>query len=578
MGSYTPGAGGASGFLRGNLPRSIEARVERAPGRSLESEDHAAANGRGVVLGLSACAANGELVQHGRQRRRHVRGDALVAGSTRVETIVEHHPVDAPHALHEERDMVELELLGETGVERLEGGHVVAAEARRETDAEQEHAHARGARARGDLAQAALDLARILAAQAVVAAELEHEHVRGLFQQPVEPPQSARAGVAAHAGVDELERTPLGREPALQHGREGLGRIEVQTRRDAVAEEHDLGRAGGDRRGGRRAARAGRRARQGLLRRERGRARTVLAPTAGCGHEPERERAEEREPSAGASHDRDCTRSRGTAHPPREPARRAGGQRPNPFPSGARIVHRLAAMDGGRLECRGLAKELQSGSQRLTILAGIDLAIEAGEFVAILGPSGSGKTTLLGLLAGLDRPSAGEVWLGGRRIDDLSEDELARMRRGRVGFVFQSFQLLGNLTALENVLLPLELTDVPRARERALELLGEVGLAERLGHYPAQLSGGEQQRVALARAFASEPSVLFADEPTGNLDAETGARILLLIERLRERRGTTLVLVTHDPEVAGRADRRVHLRGGRIERIESGRAAESAAR
>ena len=127
-------------------------------------------------------------------------------------------------------------------------------------------------------------------------------------------------------------------------------------------------------------------------------------------------------------------------------------------------------------------------------------------------------------------------------------------------------------------MLPLELTDVPRARERALELLGEVGLAERLGHYPAQLSGGEQQRVALARAFASEPSVLFADEPTGNLDAETGARILLLIERLRERRGTTLVLVTHDPEVAGRADRRVHLRGGRIERIESGRAAESAAR
>ena len=221
------------------------------------------------------------------------------------------------------------------------------------------------------------------------------------------------------------------------------------------------------------------------------------------------------------------------------------------------------------LECRGLTKELPSGSQTLSILSGVDLAIEAGEFVASLGPSGSGKTTLLGLLAGLDRPSAGEVRLEGRRIDDLSEDELAVLRRGRVGFVFQSFQLLGNLTALENVCLPLELVGVARARERALELLGEVGLADRLHHYPAQLSGGEQQRVALARAFASEPSVLFADEPTGNLDAETGARVLAVLDGLRARRKATLVLVTHDPEVAARADRRVHLRAGRIERIET---------
>src|SRR5688572_15576694 len=229
------------------------------------------------------------------------------------------------------------------------------------------------------------------------------------------------------------------------------------------------------------------------------------------------------------------------------------------------------------LECRGLYKELPSGSHTLGILAGVDLSIASGEFVAILGPSGSGKTTLLGVLAGLDRPSAGEVHLEGRRIDDLSEDELARLRRGRVGFVFQSFQLLGNLTALENVLLPLELVGTQRAREQALALLNEVGLAERLHHYPAQLSGGEQQRVALARAFAGEPDVLFADEPTGNLDAETGARVLALIEALRARRGTTLVLVTHDPEVAARADRRVHLRGGRIERIE-GRAEAGSAR
>ncbi|MFN0008634.1 MAG: ABC transporter ATP-binding protein [Planctomycetota bacterium] len=223
------------------------------------------------------------------------------------------------------------------------------------------------------------------------------------------------------------------------------------------------------------------------------------------------------------------------------------------------------------LECRALVKQLPSGPHTLTVLGGIDLAIEAGEFVAILGPSGSGKTTLLGLLAGLDRPTSGEVHLEGRRIDGLSEDELARARRGRVGFVFQSFQLLGNLTALENVLLPLELVGIAGARARCVGLLGEVGLSERLDHYPAQLSGGEQQRVALARAFASEPSVLFADEPTGNLDADTGATVLALLENLRERRQTTLVLVTHDPEVAARADRRVYLRGGLVERVEAGR-------
>jgi len=221
-----------------------------------------------------------------------------------------------------------------------------------------------------------------------------------------------------------------------------------------------------------------------------------------------------------------------------------------------------------RLECRALTKELASGAETLRVLAGIDLAIAPGEFVAILGPSGSGKTTLLGLLAGLDRPTSGEVRLDGARIDALSEDELARLRRGRVGFVFQSFQLLPNLTALENVALPLELVGIADADGRARRLLGEVGLAERLTHYPAQLSGGEQQRVAVARAFASEPTLLFADEPTGNLDVETGARVLALLEDLRARRGATLVLVTHDPDVAARADRRVHLRAGAIERIE----------
>jgi putative ABC transport system ATP-binding protein len=219
-----------------------------------------------------------------------------------------------------------------------------------------------------------------------------------------------------------------------------------------------------------------------------------------------------------------------------------------------------------RLELRQVTKRLRSGERELTIVDRIDLAVAAGEFIAVLGPSGSGKSTLLGLAAGLDRPSSGEVLLDGAPIQDLTEDALARLRRGRIGFVFQSFQLLGNLTALENVLLPLELAGRDDATRRAADLLAAVGLGERGHHYPTQLSGGEQQRVALARAFAVEPALLLADEPTGNLDGATGAIVLDLLSRLRGELGTTMVLVTHDPEVAGRADRRIHLRDGRIER------------
>lgn len=229
-------------------------------------------------------------------------------------------------------------------------------------------------------------------------------------------------------------------------------------------------------------------------------------------------------------------------------------------------------MTAHRIECRSVVKRLPSGSALLTILDTLDLAIEPGEFVAILGPSGSGKSTLLGLLAGLDRPTSGEIRIDGERIDALDEDALALLRRRKVGFVFQSFQLLGNLTALENVLLPLELSGVVGARERARELLAAVGLGERGHHFPSQLSGGEQQRVALARAFAPRPAILFADEPTGNLDLATGARVLELLVELRARENTTLVLVTHDREVARLADRRIHLRAGRIERIETGSA------
>ncbi len=210
----------------------------------------------------------------------------------------------------------------------------------------------------------------------------------------------------------------------------------------------------------------------------------------------------------------------------------------------------------------------------LTILDRLDLTIAPGELVAILGPSGSGKSTLLALMAGLDRPSEGEVLLDGEPIHDLSEDALALLRRRKVGFVFQSFQLLGNLTARENILLPMELLDRPDADSRAGLLLEEVGLDDRGHHYPSQLSGGEQQRVALARAFAAEPSILLADEPTGNLDTATGRSVLEILWRLRGEHGTTLVLVTHDVAVAERAGRLVHLRDGRIERDERREAPE----
>ncbi len=198
------------------------------------------------------------------------------------------------------------------------------------------------------------------------------------------------------------------------------------------------------------------------------------------------------------------------------------------------------------------------------MLADVSLHVGAGEFVAIVGPSGSGKTTLLGLLAGLDTPSAGRVVIDGTDVGALSEDARARFRRTAVGFVFQSFQLIPSLTAQENVQVPLELRGDADAPARARLLLERVGLGDRGGHFPAQLSGGEQQRVALARAFAPTPRVLFADEPTGNLDAETGATVIGLLEALNREHGTTLVLVTHDLDLAARAGRTVRIGGGRI--------------
>ena len=207
-----------------------------------------------------------------------------------------------------------------------------------------------------------------------------------------------------------------------------------------------------------------------------------------------------------------------------------------------------------------------SGGRPLTVLRDINLAIAPREFVAVTGPSGSGKTTLLGLLAGLDQPTKGIVRLDGQDLGPLSEDARARLRAEKVGFVFQTFQLLPTLTALENVLVPIELLNGAgtAGAARAAELLTRVGLADRTHHYPAQLSGGEQQRVAIARAFANRPKILFADEPTGSLDTDTGRTIIDLLVELNESAGTTLVLVTHDPALAERAGRVVRLAGGSL--------------
>lgn len=216
------------------------------------------------------------------------------------------------------------------------------------------------------------------------------------------------------------------------------------------------------------------------------------------------------------------------------------------------------------VQAERLSKQVPGEDGPLVILEEVDIAVAQGESVAILGASGSGKSTLLGILAGLDLPTAGRVWLDGKDLFSLSEDGRAALRGKTTGFVFQSFHLLPALTALENVMLPLELAGRRDARQGALQILDRVGLAARTSHYPRQLSGGEQQRVAIARAFASEPRLLLADEPTGNLDSTTGAKIIDLLFQLNRERGTTLVLVTHDGNLAGRCDRRVMLSGGRI--------------
>lgn len=219
------------------------------------------------------------------------------------------------------------------------------------------------------------------------------------------------------------------------------------------------------------------------------------------------------------------------------------------------------------LKINGLEKTYTSGSKQLTVLHDISFSVEKGQTFAIVGPSGSGKTTLLGLCAGLDTPNAGTVTLCGKNLNLLSEDERAQLRNEEVGFIFQDFQLLPTITALENVSVPLELQGAKDANSKAKSLLEKVGLSHRFHHYPSQLSGGEQQRVAVARAFSNNPTILFADEPTGNLDEETGEKITQLLLNLNKEAGTTLVIITHDLELAAKTQQILRLKGGKISTI-----------
>jgi len=216
------------------------------------------------------------------------------------------------------------------------------------------------------------------------------------------------------------------------------------------------------------------------------------------------------------------------------------------------------------IELYKVSKVVPSGAEMLTILHPLDLTIPDGQFIAVVGPSGSGKSTLLGLIAGLDAPTDGEIRIDGQPITTMNEDQLAELRGGKIGFVFQSFHLIPSLTALENILVPMEIAGERNPRERAQQLIEDVDLVARAHHYPSQLSGGEQQRVAIARAFANDPSIMLADEPTGNLDSNNGRHVFELMVEMNRKRKATLVLVTHDHELAALADRKISLRDGRV--------------
>ena len=363
------------------------------------------------------------------------------------------------------------------------------------------HFRIRRARLCHDRRQIFLHLRDRQTAQSVIAAQRNDHHVgRPLAQHQIDPPQSPRRRVPAQAGIDHGVIEPRSLDFLLQQRRVSLFRFQIVTGRDAVTENDHTARLAGRRR------------------------------SSDNGTEQQNVKT--------------------SAHMNSQ-------QTTEPAPAKSEMTASILAV-------RGLGKTYTTAGHPLTVLADINFDLAPGAPCAIVGPSGSGKTTLLGLCAGLDRPTTGQVVLDGHHLGDLDEDALAALRNATTGFVFQSFQLLPSLTALENVLVPLELRGVRGAQATALDNLARVGLADRTDHYPNQLSGGEQQRVALARAFVHRPKILFADEPTGNLDDETSGPIVDMLFDLNATAGTALVLVTHDPELARRAGRVITMRGGRI--------------
>ena len=463
--------------------------------------------------------AGSTLAQHRLERApddvRHA-ALALRGGMNPVALVQALHSCNTLQQKRDERGAV---LLRHGAEDVAEGGGVARAKVGRRLHADDDE------RGRGilrcsaiqDGVEVAAQCGGVDAAEPVVGSRLDDEHIHRPLQQPVDSLARARGRFPAHTGVHHRKREPGIVDPLLDQGRVRLRRIESEAGGEARAEEDD-------------AAAVVRDGCRGLT----GWSRFLLT---GTGEAQNEERA--RSP----------------------PAYHSGRARRGP-----------ATLSGHyMLRCDQLTKTYVSGGRDLTVLKDITFHLEPGGFLAIIGPSGSGKTTLLGLLAGLDRPTAGTVRLDGTDLGSLDEDDRARLRRDRVGFVFQSFQLVPTLTALENVQVPLELAGNGRRNaggesieRRALDLLGRVGLAGRAHHYPAQLSGGEQQRVALARAFSNRPKILFADEPTGNLDARTGHLIVELMGELNRDLGTTLVLVTHDPDLASRAARTIRLADGAI--------------
>ena len=455
-------------------------------------------------------------------------------GGGRVDAIALVQLRPTPYTIEKERYQRHPEPLRETREDCREALRVGGAVVRRHQHPEQENSATRLLGFRNDLTKIGLGHLERKSAEAVIAAETDDENVRSLPQHPPYSSQPTRGGVTTDTSVEDLHFMASLTKSALEQVRVSLLLRDPVASGQTVPEEGDPNR----RRPDNRFVTLGR-WECSSCRREQQQNEERLEPKTSA-HGPQ---------STGGWRGQvvTCSRSRAASGEPQSLATKM------PVPC---------------LEVRKLTKVLSSGGRPLVVLDEVDLAIETSEFVVILGPSGSGKSTLLALMAGLDRPTRGEVLFNGREIQDRSENELALWRRHHVGFVFQAFQLLLHLTAKENVLLPLELKGEPGASQSADDLLDQVGLADRGHHYPSQLSGGEQQRVAVARAFAANPVLLLADEPTGNLDSKTGRAVLQMLSSLHQLHATTLVMVTHDPAAAQLADRLVYLSDGAVVREE----------